>query len=121
MLGIRISGVTEAAAPLQDAGLIRYSSGHIEVLDRPELEKRVCECYGVVKRESDRLRVCKRLAESRDASFPVRAKRTFGTGERNTLIYCCRRPNSRHPASEPERTFSSIEQIFQPVVAPFNQ
>lgn len=55
MLGIRISGVTEAAATLQDAGLIHYSSGRIEVLDRPGLEKRVCECYGVVKRESDRL------------------------------------------------------------------
>jgi len=40
---------------LQDAGLIRYSHGHIEVLDRPALEQRVCECYGVVKRESDRL------------------------------------------------------------------
>jgi hypothetical protein len=40
---------------LQDAGLIRYSYGHIEVLDRPGLEKRVCECYSVVKREFDRL------------------------------------------------------------------
>ncbi|MBK3743034.1 Crp/Fnr family transcriptional regulator, partial [Paraburkholderia aspalathi] len=34
---------------------IRYGHGHIEVLDRPGLEKRVCECYGVVKREFDRL------------------------------------------------------------------
>jgi CRP-like cAMP-binding protein len=55
MLGVRRSGVTEAALKLQDAGLIRYSHGHIEVLDRPGLEKRVCECYSVVKREFDRL------------------------------------------------------------------
>jgi len=55
MLGVRRPGVTEAAMKLQDAGLIRYSYGHIEVLDRPGLEKRVCECYGVVKREFDRL------------------------------------------------------------------
>jgi CRP-like cAMP-binding protein len=55
MLGVRRSGVTEAALKLQDAGLIRYSHGHIELLDRPGLEKRVCECYGVVRREFDRL------------------------------------------------------------------
>ena len=55
MLGVRRPGVTEAAMKLQEAGLIRYSYGHIEVLDRPGLEKRVCECYSVVKREFDRL------------------------------------------------------------------
>ncbi|MFM0472093.1 Crp/Fnr family transcriptional regulator [Paraburkholderia strydomiana] len=55
MLGVRRSGVTDAAMKLQEAGLIRYSYGHIEVLDRPGLEKRVCECYRVVKREFDRL------------------------------------------------------------------
>ena len=55
MLGVRRSGVTEAALKLQRAGLIRYSQGYIEVLDRPGLEGRVCECYRVVKRESDRL------------------------------------------------------------------
>jgi len=55
MLGVRRSGVTEAALKLQDAGLIRYNYGHVEVLDRSGLEKRVCECYGVVRREFDRL------------------------------------------------------------------
>jgi len=55
MLGVRRSGVTEAALKLQNAGLIRYSHGHIAVLDRPALEKHACECYAVVKREFDRL------------------------------------------------------------------
>ena len=55
MLGVRREGVTEAAGRLQSAGLIQYSRGKIVVLDRPKLEARVCECYAVVKRESDRL------------------------------------------------------------------
>jgi CRP-like cAMP-binding protein len=55
MLGVRREGVTEAAGKLQALGLIQYSRGHIKVLDRPGLEKRVCECYSVVKKEFDRL------------------------------------------------------------------
>ena len=55
MLGVRREGVTEAAGNLQRAGLISYSRGRIEVLDRPGLEKAVCECYAVVKTEFDRL------------------------------------------------------------------
>ena len=55
MLGVRREGVTEAAGNLQRAGLIDYKRGHITVLDRPGLEKRVCECYQVVKTEFDRL------------------------------------------------------------------
>lgn len=55
MLGVRREGVTEAAGKLQRAGLIVYSRGHIRVLDRPGLEERVCECYQVVKTESNRL------------------------------------------------------------------
>ncbi len=55
MLGVRREGVTEAAGHLQEAGLIRYTRGHITVLDRPKLEQRVCECYATVKREYGRL------------------------------------------------------------------
>ena len=55
MLGVRREGVTESATKLQKAGLIQYSRGRITVLDRAGLEARSCECYGVVKREYDRL------------------------------------------------------------------
>ncbi len=55
MLGVRREGVTEAAGHLKKAGLIEYQRGHVTVLDRPGLEKQVCECYAVVKREYDRL------------------------------------------------------------------
>jgi CRP-like cAMP-binding protein len=55
MLGVRREGVTEGALRLQKAGLIRYSRGHITIIDRAGLEKRTCECYAVVKKEYDRL------------------------------------------------------------------
>jgi CRP-like cAMP-binding protein len=55
MVGVRREGVTEAARHLQRAGVIAYRRGHITVLDRPALEKRVCECYAVVRKENDRL------------------------------------------------------------------
>jgi CRP-like cAMP-binding protein len=55
MLGVRREGVTEAAGKLDELGVIRYARGRITVLDRPKLEELCCECYAVVKRESDRL------------------------------------------------------------------
>jgi hypothetical protein len=55
LLGVRREGVNEAARKLQQAGLIRYSRGHIVVLDRAGIEARTCECYAVVKKESERL------------------------------------------------------------------
>jgi hypothetical protein len=55
MLGVRREGVTSAAGQLQDLGVIRYQRGKITVLDRPRLEQLACECYAVVKNETDRL------------------------------------------------------------------
>ena len=55
MLGVRREGVTEAAGKLQKLGVIEYSRGQITVLDRPKLEELCCECYAVVRKESDRL------------------------------------------------------------------
>ena len=57
MLGVRRESVTAGASRLQEAGLIRYGRGRIQVLDRAGLEHRVCECYDVVKKEYDRLLV----------------------------------------------------------------
>ncbi len=55
MLGVRREGVTQAALKLQQAGVISYARGMIKVLDRPKLEALSCECYGVVKKETDLL------------------------------------------------------------------
>jgi CRP-like cAMP-binding protein len=58
MLGVRREGVTEAAGKLQEQGVIEYHRGEITVLDRPRLESLCCECYAVVKQETDRLLSC---------------------------------------------------------------
>ena len=55
MLGVHRPGVAEATHKLQKDGLISYGSGRVTVLDRPKLEDRACECYGVVKDEIARL------------------------------------------------------------------
>jgi len=55
MLGVRREGVTEAAGKLQRLGVIQYSRGRITVIDRPQLETLSCECYAVVKAETDRI------------------------------------------------------------------
>ncbi len=81
MLGVRREGVTEAAGQLQNLGVIRYSRGQIVVLDRKRLEQLSCECYAVVKKESDRL-----LAPREDAS------RTRKTGRRGAAL----RPSTAH-------------------------
>jgi DNA-binding Lrp family transcriptional regulator len=55
MLGVRREGVTEAVGKLQKLGVIKYRRGEIAVLDRPRLKPLCCECYAVVKTETDRL------------------------------------------------------------------
>ena len=55
MLGVTRASVNEVARQLQDAGAIDYTRGRITVLSRAELEARTCECYGVIRREFDRL------------------------------------------------------------------
>ena len=55
MLGLETARVSAATDVLSKAGLIRYHDGEIEVLDRAGVERRSCECYSVVKNESDRL------------------------------------------------------------------
>lgn len=55
MLGVRREGVTDAAGKLHKLGIIKYSRGRIQVLDRPALERMSCECYFVGKQETDRL------------------------------------------------------------------
>lgn len=56
-MGVRRMSIAEAAKHLADAGLIRYSRGHIELLDRAGLEACVCECYWAITREYERLAV----------------------------------------------------------------
>lgn len=55
MLGVRRSGVTQAARKLKEAGLIVYERGRIIIHDRAKLATHACECYAVVKKETDRL------------------------------------------------------------------
>ena len=62
MLGVRREGVTEAASKLQKLGVIEYRRGHITVLDRKAVEELSCECYTVVKRETERLEYWKKSA-----------------------------------------------------------
>ena len=55
MLGVRREAVSHEAIKLQEARLIDYQRGHITILDRAGLEADVCECYDVVRRETERL------------------------------------------------------------------
>jgi len=55
MLGAERPSVTVAAGVLQKSGAVTYKRGEVRILDRPKLERASCECYGIVRRESDRL------------------------------------------------------------------
>jgi DNA-binding transcriptional regulator YhcF (GntR family) len=54
-LGVRREGVSEAAMRLQRRGVISYTRGHIQVLNRKGLEQTTCECYEVIRKEYARL------------------------------------------------------------------
>ena len=55
MLGVRRSSVSVVAGTLQKAGFIKYSRGHVRLLDVAQIESGACECYETVKRHYDRL------------------------------------------------------------------
>ena len=89
LLGVRREGVTAAALKLQTAGVIRYSRGHIAVLDRARLEHHSCECYGGVRKEYDRLLPAR---SPRTTAAPRQAPIGGGTSIETA-------PNSRPPAT----------------------
>ena len=68
MLGVRREGVTDAAGKLQKLGVIEYRRGRITVLDRAKLEELSCECYAVVKKETERLLPYFPVRQSKQAS-----------------------------------------------------
>ncbi len=53
MLGANRKSVTLAAQSMQNAGLISYRRGTIQILVRAGLEKASCECYAIVKERFD--------------------------------------------------------------------
>jgi CRP-like cAMP-binding protein len=90
MLGVRREGVTAAAQHLQKLGLIHCSRGHIAVLDRRGLEQRACECYGVVRKEYERLLPHNRLTKERDRAMAQPVHAGVFDGERTAT----RRPST---------------------------
>jgi CRP-like cAMP-binding protein len=80
MLGVRRASVNTAVGDFQDAGLIRYSRGRVAVLDRSGLEDAACDCYGIIRREFDRLLPLppSRAHDSGTASGRRTGQRVFG-------------------------------------------
>lgn len=54
MLGVHRPSVSMVAGEFQKAGLIEYTRGHMKIVDRAMLERMSCECYGIVRSESDK-------------------------------------------------------------------
>jgi CRP-like cAMP-binding protein len=57
MLGVQRPTVSVVAGTLQEAGLIRYTHGHVTVTNRKGLEKAACECYAIIRERFERLRL----------------------------------------------------------------
>lgn len=91
ILGVRREGITEAAGRLQTLGLISCRRGHIRVLTRTGLEQHVCECYGVIRRESTRLLAPPPPQDARQANWQKRndaQTRRTGRVERRSPLQC---------------------------------
>jgi Mn-dependent DtxR family transcriptional regulator len=56
MLGTRRASVTVAAGILQKAGLITYSRGNVNIVDRSRLESACCECYQIMRQQDSKWR-----------------------------------------------------------------
>ena len=78
MLGVQRTGVSAAAGTLQRRGLIRYSRGIVNILDRHGLRERSCEYYGVSKREFDRLLGDPPVHAAQAREVPPRRRRIAG-------------------------------------------
>ncbi|MDB5818138.1 MAG: Crp/Fnr family transcriptional regulator [Rhizobacter sp.] len=114
MLGVRREGVSVAAFRLQRDGLIRYARGCIEVLDRPGLERRACECYGVVKRECSRL--LPEAASNADAPRARVAMRLPDAALDSVLASCARA--AQRASREPGRP--AVAARMKPEASPRN-
>jgi hypothetical protein len=66
MLGVRRNTVSVEAHALQEAGLIRYRRGHINILNRDGVEECSCECYSVIRAETDRIMGATKIARYHD-------------------------------------------------------
>jgi Crp-like helix-turn-helix domain len=55
MLGVRRTTVSIEAHALREAGLIGYRRGNIKILNRDALEDCACECYSVIRAETDKM------------------------------------------------------------------
>ena len=64
MTGVQRSSVSSAASSLKRSGLIDYSRGRLTIVDRAGLQRRACECYGVVDAQFQSLRRHAELAST---------------------------------------------------------
>jgi hypothetical protein len=96
LLAVRRASVSEVAAKLQEAQLIRYSRGVIEVLDRSGLEKTSCTCYGLITHEYERLLRMPRASQAhlsvcqarRRIHLRSRASSSVKTYSWNAAVHC---------------------------------
>jgi hypothetical protein len=70
MIGARRNSVSLVASTLQQANVIQYSRGHIEITDFDGLSKTACECYASVKTQYERLVRPRYLAEETPRGRP---------------------------------------------------